>query len=57
MIEISPVPLDLSNSDLEGLVRKALTLTENEVHPNDLEASLTKELVRFYRYIVVLQWY
>ena len=38
MIEISPVPLDLSNSDLEGLVRKALTLTENEVHPDDLEA-------------------
>ena len=38
MIEISPVPLDVSNSELEGLVCKALSLTENEVHPDDLEA-------------------
>ena len=38
MIEISPVPLDVSNSELEGLVCKALSLTENEVDPDDLEA-------------------
>ena len=38
MIEISAVPLDVSNSKLEGLVCKALSLTENEVHTDDLEA-------------------
>ena len=38
MIEISSVPLDVSNSELEGLVCKALSTTENEVHPDDLEA-------------------
>ena len=38
IIEIPPVPLDVSNSELEGLVCKALSLTENEVHPDDLEA-------------------
>ena len=39
MIEISPIPLDVSNSELEGLVYKELSLTENEVvHPDDLEA-------------------
>ena len=38
MIEISPVPLDVSNNELEGLVCKALSLTENEVYPDDLEA-------------------
>ena len=38
MIEISPFPLDISNSEIEGLVCKVLSLTENEVHPNDLEA-------------------
>ena len=38
MIEISPVPLELSNADLEVLVCKALSLTGNEVSPDDLEA-------------------
>ena len=38
MIVISPVPLDVSNDHLEGLICKALSLTENEVSPNDLEA-------------------
>ena len=38
MIEISPVPLEVSNNELEGLVCKALCLTGNEVYPNDLEA-------------------
>ena len=39
MIEISPITLDVSNSELEGLVYKELSLTENEVvHPDDLEA-------------------
>ena len=38
MIEISPVPLEVSNNELEGLVCKALFLTGNEVYPNDLEA-------------------
>ena len=31
MIEISPVPLELSNNELEGLVCKALSFTGNEV--------------------------
>ena len=35
---LHPVPLYVSNSELEGLVCKALSLTENEVHPDDLEA-------------------
>ena len=39
MIEISPVPLEVSNNELEGLVYKALFLTGNEVHLDDLEAS------------------
>ena len=43
MIEISPVPLDVPNSELEGLVCKALSLTENEVHPDDFEACLKKK--------------
>ena len=38
MIEISPVPLELSNADLEVLVCKALSLTGNEVSPDYLEA-------------------
>ena len=38
MIEISPVPLGLPNNELEGLVCKALSLTGNEVYPNNLEA-------------------
>ena len=38
MIEISPVPLEVSNDELEGLVCKALSLTGNKVSPNDLEA-------------------
>ena len=37
MIEISPVPLEVSNDEL-GLVCKALSLTGNKVSPNDLEA-------------------
>ena len=38
MIEISPVPLELSNNELEGLVCKTLSLTGNEVYPDGLEA-------------------
>ena len=38
MIEISPVPLQVSNNELEGLVCKALSLTENEAYPDHLEA-------------------
>ena len=38
MIEISPVPVKVSNNELEGLVCKALSLTVIEVYPNDLEA-------------------
>ena len=38
MIEISPVPLEVSNDELEGLVCKALSLTGNKVSPDDLEA-------------------
>ena len=38
MIEISPVPLELSKNELEGLVCKALSLSGNEVYPDDLEA-------------------
>ena len=38
IIEMSPVPLEVSSNELEGLVCKALSLTGNEVHPNDLEA-------------------
>ena len=38
MTEVSPVPLELSNNELEGLVCKALFLTGNEVYPDDLEA-------------------
>ena len=36
-IEISPVPLEVSNNELERLVCKVLSLTENEVHPDDLQ--------------------
>ena len=38
MIEISPVSLEVSNNKLEGLVCKALSLTGNEVYPDDLKA-------------------
>ena len=38
MIEISPVPLEVSNNEFEGLVCKALSLAGNEVYPDDLEA-------------------
>ena len=38
MIEISPVPLEVSNNELERLVCKVLSLTGNEVYPDDLEA-------------------
>ena len=38
MIKISPVPLEVSNRELEGLVRKVLSLTGNEVSPHVLEA-------------------
>ena len=37
-IEISPVPLEVSNNELEGPVCKALSLTENEAYPDHLEA-------------------
>ena len=38
VIEIYPVPLEASNNELEELVCKALSLTRNEVCPDDLEA-------------------
>ena len=38
MIEISPVALEVSNDELEGLVCKALSLVGKKVSPNDLEA-------------------
>ena len=38
MIEISPVPLEISNDELEGLVCKALSLIGNKVSPDGLEA-------------------
>ena len=38
MIEISPVPLEVSNNELEGLVCKALSLTGSEVYLDDIEA-------------------
>ena len=38
MIKISPVPLEVSNNEFEGLACKVLPLTENEVYPDDLEA-------------------
>ena len=38
MIEISPVPLKVSSNELEGLVWKALSMTGNEVYPDDLKA-------------------
>ena len=38
IIKISPVPLEVSNRELEGLVRKVLSLTGNEVSPHVLEA-------------------
>ena len=38
MTEISPVPLEVSNNELEKLVCKALSLTGNGVYPDDLEA-------------------
>ena len=37
MIEISPVPLEVSNNELEGLVCKALSLTGSEVYLDDIE--------------------
>ena len=36
--EISPVPLEVSINEFEGLVCKALSLAGNEVYPYDLEA-------------------
>ena len=39
MIEISPVPLEVSNDELEGLILKALSLTGNKISRDDLEAS------------------
>ena len=38
MIDISAVPLEVSKNELEGLVCKALSLTRNEICPDDLEA-------------------
>ena len=38
MIEISSVPLEVTNNELEGFLCKALPLTGNEVYPDDLEA-------------------
>ena len=38
MIEISLVPQEVSNNELEGLVSKALSLIRREVSPDDLEA-------------------
>ena len=38
MIEIAPVSLEVSNNELEGLVWNSLSLTGNEVYPDDLEA-------------------
>ena len=38
MIKISPVPLKVLKDKSEGLVCKALSLTGNDVYPNDLEA-------------------
>ena len=38
MIEISPVLLEVSNDELKGLVYNALSLTENKVSPDHLEA-------------------
>ena len=43
MIEISPVSLEVSRKKLEGLVCKGLSLTGNEVHPDDLEALSSQE--------------
>ena len=37
MIQISPVPLEVSNDELEGLVCRALSLTGNKNSPDDLE--------------------
>ena len=37
MIQISPVPLEISNDELEGLVCRALSLTGNKNSPDDLE--------------------
>ena len=38
MIDISPVPLEVSKDELEGLVCKVLSLTRNEICLDDLEA-------------------
>ena len=38
MIEISPVPPEVSNNELEGLVCKALSLTGSGVSPNNIES-------------------
>ena len=37
LTEINPVALEVSNNELEGQVYKALSLTGNEVSPDDLE--------------------
>ena len=42
MIEISPVPLEVSNNELEGLVCKALSLTGNELYPQSMSSSQEK---------------
>ena len=39
MIEISPVPLEVSNDEIERLGCRALSLTGNKVSPDDLNAS------------------
>ena len=54
MTEISPVPLEVSNNELKGLVCKALSLTGNEVYPNDLEVChhLTKKENVIIKFIV-----
>ena len=39
MTEISPVPLEVSNDEIERLVCRALSLTGNKVSPGDLNAS------------------
>ena len=58
MIEISPVPLEASNDELEGLVCKTLSLTGNKVSPDDLEAChrLKKKenvIVKFKKYKII----
>ena len=51
MIETSPVPLEVSNNVLEGLVCKALSLTGNEVYADNLEASPSQEKRKYHHQI------